>query len=108
MEQFQEHARLRVVDADAKRTAAKGDAVKHVWERELYLKGFSLDAIADICHSTRHAVRRVLLAEGVSLRPRKGGLPVAKHGTRSRYTAGCRCIPCRDANTAYEADRRTR
>jgi hypothetical protein len=31
------------------------------------------------------------------------------HGTRSRYTAGCHCQPCRDANTAYQrAHRRER
>lgn len=25
----------------------------------------------------------------------------AKHGTRSKYVAGCRCDPCRDAERAY-------
>lgn len=27
------------------------------------------------------------------------------HGTRSRYTSGCRCAPCRAANTAYQRAR---
>lgn len=32
----------------------------------------------------------------------------ATHGTRSRYVAGCRCTPCRKANTVSESDRRRR
>lgn len=28
------------------------------------------------------------------------------HGTRTRYVAGCRCNPCRGANTQYENGRR--
>jgi hypothetical protein len=28
-----------------------------------------------------------------------------EHGTRSRYTIGCRCDSCRDANTRYQRDR---
>lgn len=28
----------------------------------------------------------------------------ASHGTRSKYTTGCRCDECRAANTAYQAD----
>lgn len=28
----------------------------------------------------------------------------ASHGTRSKYTTGCRCDDCRAANTAYQAD----
>jgi len=31
---------------------------------------------------------------------------LSPHGTRSRYGAGCRCIPCTDANTAYQHDRK--
>lgn len=27
------------------------------------------------------------------------------HGTRSRYSSGCRCDPCREANTAYARQR---
>lgn len=27
------------------------------------------------------------------------------HGTRPRYQAGCRCLPCRAANAAYAAER---
>jgi hypothetical protein len=27
------------------------------------------------------------------------------HGTRARYRAGCRCLPCRAANSRYEAQR---
>jgi len=30
------------------------------------------------------------------------------HGTRSRYTAGCLCTPCRAANAQYVADLRHR
>lgn len=32
----------------------------------------------------------------------------AKHGTRSRYTTGCRCAFCRAANNEYEKARRPR
>lgn len=28
-------------------------------------------------------------------------MTTSQHGTRSRYTAGCRCDHCRDANTTY-------
>lgn len=28
---------------------------------------------------------------------------MAEHGTRARYRAGCRCLPCRAANAAYDA-----
>lgn len=38
-------------------------------------------------------------------KPRSVG-PV--HGTRSTYTAGCRCVECRAANKAYELMRRHR
>jgi hypothetical protein len=31
-----------------------------------------------------------------------------EHGTRARYSTGCRCEPCRAANTAYEKARRAR
>lgn len=30
------------------------------------------------------------------------------HGTRSKYTKGCRCGPCREANRNYERERRAR
>jgi len=30
----------------------------------------------------------------------------SKHGTRSRYTKGCRCQSCRDANADYERSRK--
>lgn len=36
------------------------------------------------------------------LRQHGSSLP---HGTRARYTVGCRCAACRAANTAYEQDR---
>lgn len=74
----------------------------------LYRKGFSLLDIVGVSGLTRYAVRRALAAQGVQLRPRIGGLPEAAHGTRSRYTAGCHCDPCTEANTIYEFDRRTR
>lgn len=32
----------------------------------------------------------------------------ARHGTRSKYAAGCRCQPCRQANTAYARERERR
>lgn len=31
-----------------------------------------------------------------------------EHGTRARYSRGCRCQPCTDANSAYSRDRRPR
>lgn len=34
------------------------------------------------------------------------GLTPAEHGTRSRYVQGCRCKPCRRANTRYSRDHR--
>lgn len=30
----------------------------------------------------------------------------AKHGERNRYRGGCRCTPCTEANTQYQAARR--
>lgn len=30
------------------------------------------------------------------------------HGTRARYSRGCRCTPCRDANAAYDRKLRAR
>lgn len=39
---------------------------------------------------------------------RPADLPPAErwpHGVRARYTSGCRCDPCRAANTAYQATR---
>lgn len=27
------------------------------------------------------------------------------HGTRSRYASGCKCVPCRAANSRYETER---
>jgi hypothetical protein len=30
------------------------------------------------------------------------------HGTRSEYMRGCRCVPCRDANRAYQREWRAR
>ena len=39
---------------------------------------------------------------------RPADLPPAErwpHGVRARYTSGCRCEPCRAANTAYQASR---
>lgn len=30
------------------------------------------------------------------------------HGARARYIAGCRCLPCRAANSRYEAERQRR
>lgn len=29
----------------------------------------------------------------------------AEHGTRSRYVAGCRCVPCCDAESVYQGQR---
>lgn len=31
-----------------------------------------------------------------------------RHGTRSAYTEGCRCIPCRRANADYSKERRNK
>lgn len=39
--------------------------------------------------------------------PRQRRTPV-EHGTRREYHKGCRCDPCRKANTQYEAARRNR
>ena len=32
----------------------------------------------------------------------------AKHGSRAKYTAGCRCEHCAEANNAYKRKRRNR
>ena len=32
----------------------------------------------------------------------------AEHGTRARYSSGCRCDPCRGANAAYDRKLRAR
>lgn len=32
--------------------------------------------------------------------------PDGRHGTRGRYTSGCRCDSCRHANAAYMRERR--
>jgi WhiB family transcriptional regulator, redox-sensing transcriptional regulator len=50
--------------------------------------------------------RKWRIANGVELRP--NGHPVAGHGTRSRYTAGCRCVDCVDASRAYHRQNRRR
>lgn len=39
--------------------------------------------------------------------PSPARLEVPDHGTRSRYQAGCRCIPCRAANAIYVAHLRS-
>lgn len=31
-----------------------------------------------------------------------------QHGTRIRYMGGCRCLPCRAANSRYECERQAR
>jgi hypothetical protein len=35
----------------------------------------------------------------------RGGHGSAQHGTRSKYTGGCRCDPCRAAEAAYTRQR---
>ena len=30
----------------------------------------------------------------------------ARHGTRSKYTGGCRCEPCKDSSVRYQAQYR--
>jgi WhiB family transcriptional regulator, redox-sensing transcriptional regulator len=42
-------------------------------------------------------LRRAAAARGLPTRKQ------AQHGTRPRYTAGCRCGPCRAANARYRA-----
>lgn len=49
--------------------------------------------------SMRHLRRSGALGRRPSGRTPKG----SPHGTRSRYTGGCRCDECRDANRAYAA-----
>lgn len=39
------------------------------------------------------------------LRPAKELAATRPHGDRLRYMAGCRCTPCRAANSAYETER---
>lgn len=38
----------------------------------------------------------------------KGHIKIAKHGTRSKYVQGCRCIRCTDADTKYARERRAK
>lgn len=38
----------------------------------------------------------------------RGGFSPAQHGTRSKYVAGCRCDPCRDAEALYSRNRQRR
>lgn len=46
-------------------------------------------------------------ADFVSARglPSRGELALRSHGTRLRYLGGCRCTPCRAANSRYETER---
>lgn len=39
---------------------------------------------------------------------RHGTMPVAQHGSVSKYNRGCRCGDCRGANAAYDRERRAR
>jgi hypothetical protein len=36
----------------------------------------------------------------------RGGCSPAQHGSRSKYVAGCRCDPCRDAEALYSRNRK--
>lgn len=37
--------------------------------------------------------------------PTRRSLSTREHGTRLRYIGGCRCLPCRAANSRYECER---
>jgi hypothetical protein len=39
---------------------------------------------------------------------RPPGSTVARHGSNSKYHAGCRCRPCKDAHRVYEKARKAR
>ncbi len=41
-------------------------------------------------------------------RPHQTPRPPARHGTRSKYAAGCRCEPCRLVESAYQRERHKR
>lgn len=40
-----------------------------------------------------------------SLKPARELAKNYEHGTRMKYMGGCRCLPCRGANSQYETDR---
>lgn len=47
------------------------------------------------------------MASGVAVKfeEMRRGLADRPHGTRQRYVGGCRCVPCRAANSRYETER---
>ena len=56
----------------------------------------------DVCKAEWAAVVRVYRRKrGQKPRPADWGDKSKNHGTRSRYSSGCRCEPCREANRVY-------
>ena len=58
--------------------------------------------------ATDKARRQALADAGIALPPDppRNRTQTAPHGTRQRYVQGCRCDPCRQANTAYTRTQR--
>lgn len=74
-----------------------------------------LDCAADALHQLdkvdEHTMRGGMTPTELTAVAKKLGLPYrreAQHGTRSKYTAGCRCDDCRAAHRDYEHERRLR
>jgi hypothetical protein len=65
----------------------------------LVASGFPVAAVAARFRKTESYVRTVVRRKGVAIPSRAA---VAEHGTRSKYTGGCRCQLCRDANSAWQ------
>jgi len=56
--------------------------------------------------SAMRAYMARLALQSSKARARKREDRATTHGTRSAYTAGCRCEPCRSANAAYMRGRK--
>jgi uncharacterized protein YjcR len=68
--------------------------------RDLVAAGYSDAQIADRIGVSARSVRRWRRRDGL----RSQWAPQdPQHGTRSRYNKGCRCDPCKEANSAYSA-----
>lgn len=63
---------------------------------------FGMRKVCRMTATEREALRLLIDARRRAIvGPRVGRRPDALHGTRTRYTSGCRCTDCRAANTEY-------